>query len=189
MGIKRRCLLRYQGAFLLIGMDSSSPPPQPVHPMPIVLTRVDVRGVRLSPLHGYTDWLRDTPDALMCEVFKVAPRIPFPWRYTKSSDEGFDRHVWECGTVWLHSALSPNNSEYPATLHADLQEALQVLKHEPKAARFTLLENPEGMSYDPRRLGGDHQVRAPSGRCFTLSVRRGSTRREMVLLAIDWGVI
>jgi hypothetical protein len=123
----------------------------------------------------------------MCEVFKVTPRIPLPWRYTP--DEGFDRNVWECGTVWLHSALSPNGNDYPETLTADLQEALQVLKHEPKAARFTLLVNPDGMSYDPRRMGGDHQVRAPSGRCFTLSVRRGIRPREMVLLAIGWGVI
>ena len=155
-----------------------------LQPMPILLTRVD-----MSPLHGYTDWLRNTQDALMCEVFKIAPRIPLPWRYQR--DIGFDRDVWECGTVWLHSAISPNGSsnEYPGTLQADLQAALQVLKHEPKAARFTLLVNPDGMSYDPRRLGGDHQVRAPSGRCFTLSVRRGARPREKVLLAIEWGVI
>jgi len=159
--------------------------PQTNTNMSLVLTKMDSRG--LSPLHGYTDWLRNTSTPLMCEVFKVTPRIPLPWQY--EPDAGFDRHVWECGTVWMHSVLWPNGAEYPAALREELQAALQVLKHEPKAARFTLLVNPDGMSYDLKRLGGDHQVRAPSGRCFTLSVRRGSGPREMVLLAIDWGVI
>jgi hypothetical protein len=42
------------------------------------------------------------------------------------------------------------------------------------------------MAYDRRRLGGDHHVAAPSGRRFTLSVRKGKREGALVLLAIAW---
>ena len=64
----------------------------------------------------------------------------------------------------------PNGTVYPASVHAELQEALQALQARPEAARFSLLVAPEGMSYDPGRLGGDPLVRVGSGRNFTLLV-------------------
>jgi hypothetical protein len=45
------------------------------------------------------------------------------------------------------------------------------------------------MSYDPNRLGGDHLCTAPSGRRFTLSVRRGEQPNSALLLAIAWGLL
>jgi hypothetical protein len=138
-------------------------------------------------LHGYADWLRNTPDALWCDVVTVSPRIRLPWHYTPEQE--IDGNVWECGAVWLHCAGLPNGEVYSADVIDDLRLALETLKQDVEKARYTLLVNPDGMAYDPMRLGGDHQVRVPaSGRRFTLSVRRGSRHGSKVMLAIDWGI-
>ena len=138
-------------------------------------------------LHGYPDWLRGTPDALWCDVVSVRPRLRLPWRFTpEQADEG---DVWECGAVWLHSARVPNGEVYSAAVQTDLMRALDVLKQDVDRAQYTLLVTPNGMPYDPNRLGGDHQIREPqSGRRFTLSVRRGARPHTKILLAIDWGI-
>eukprot|EP00955_Chlamydomonas_euryale_P104484 365570-Chlamydomonas_euryale.AAC.2 len=137
-------------------------------------------------LPGYTDWLRNTPDALWCDVISVKPRIRLPWRYTLEQEEEGD--VWECGAVWLHSACRANGEVYTAELHNELRQALDILNENIDAAKKTLLVDPNGMFYDARRLGGDHQVYLPqSGRRFTFSVRRGTRTNNKLLLAIDWG--
>jgi hypothetical protein len=137
-----------------------------------------------AKLHGYADWLRGTADALWCDVVTLAPRMAFPWRYT--AQQASAGTVWECGAVWLHCAGVPNGEVYPASVHADLRDVLNTLKTRPETARYTLLVAPEGMAYDRRRLGGDHHVAAPSGRRFTLSVRKGKREGDLVLLAIAW---
>jgi hypothetical protein len=119
-------------------------------------------------------------------LYDFAPTIRLPWRYTPEQERKGD--VWECGAVRLirRGKEEVNANEWDC----DLAKALDVLRGDVDAARYTLLVNPEGMSYDATRFGGDHQIRVPgSGRRFTLSVRRGRTEGAgMVLVAIDWGV-
>ncbi len=134
-------------------------------------------------LPGYGDWLRGSAEPLWCDVMTLAPRIRLPWAYTQEQEEEGD--VWECGAVWLHSAALPNGTVYTADLHEDLRQALEMLRGNITAAKYTLLVDPGGMSYDQKRLGGDHQVVA-SGRRFTLSVRLEETSRRKLLLAIAW---
>lgn len=156
--------------------------------MPLSLTLVSEG---LLPLIGYNnDWLRNTDTPMLCNIFKISPRIPLPWGYTteEAGHFGFDRNVWDCGTVWLHSAVMDNGAQYPFLKH-DLKSALRVLKHDTDAAQYSLLVNRNGMSYDPRCIGGAHQVLAESGRCFHLSVRRGAQPYTYILLAIDFGFI
>lgn len=146
----------------------------------------------MEPLPGYTNWLRGTQDALACDVLPIDPCISLPWHYTPEQAMGGD--AWECGAVWLHSAYACacacacTSHASRAEVLGDLRTALEVLRQDVGKAQYTLLVNPAGMPYDPRRLGGDHQIRAAkTGRVFTFSVRR--TTDKVVLLAIDWGVI
>ena len=151
--------------------------------------------VPYMPLPHYsTNWLlpegeREGEGGMMCEVFRVTPRIRLPWLYQDDQIRSFDRHVWECGTVWLHTHTSAPPFRSTAASQADLQAALQQLKGSIASAQYTLLVDRDGMSYDRRRFGGDHQIRVPSGRRFTLSVRRGLSSHSMILLVIDWGLL
>jgi hypothetical protein len=122
---------------------------------------------------------RDSDDG---PLYDFTPTIRLPWRYTPEQERKGD--VWECGAVRLIRRGKEEVNE------RDLAKAIDVLLGDVDAARYTLLVNPEGMSYDATRFGGDHQIRVPgSGRRFTLSVRRARTEGGgMVLVAIDWGV-
>jgi hypothetical protein len=130
------------------------------------------------------DFIRDSFGGLWCDVMTLTPSIRLPWHYTPAQASKGD--VWECGAVWLHDASLPNGSMYTTAIYQDLCDVLSTLKDNPERAQYTLLVNPDGLEYDRNRLGGDHHATAASGRRFTLSVRRGVSELENVLLAIAW---
>ena len=101
--------------------------------------------------------------------------------------------MWECTAVWVHCAYLPNAEVCPASDSANASSALDVIGRYVESAQYTLLVNPDGMNYDPRRFGGDHQVNLPDGRRMTFSVRRGQNGGvdndgydHKILLAIVW---
>jgi hypothetical protein len=148
--------------------------------------RLEWRDRCRAQLPNYGDWLRGTDEALWCEVLTLQPRLRLPWCYDAQQEAEGD--VWECGSVWLHCFAVPNGAVYSANVHRDLEVALDGLHQgPPRAAQYTLLVAPDGMHYDTRRLGGDHQLTAgTTGKRFTLSVRRGPRPGTKVLLAIAW---
>ena len=161
----------------------------PTHPMQQVRKEASpaTQGAAALPLPGYTNWLCNTEDPLMCHVLPVHPRIRMPWHYTPEQEKTMEGDAWECDAVWVHCACI---CDEVAT--DDLRSALETLRQDVDTgkAQYTLLVDPAGMSYDPRRLGGDHQIRvAETGRVFTFSVRRGSVAGSKILLAIDWNIL
>ena len=136
-------------------------------------------------LPRYSDWLRGTNEQLWCSVATIQPPLILPWRYT--DEQKRLGQTWICDAVWLHDAATENGSEEStALLFDDLQVAINQLAQNKQSAEYTLLVNPSGMEYDARRLGGDHQIRIPSGRIFTFSVRRGHEMDDKILLALSW---
>ena len=134
----------------------------------------------------YTDWIRHNGGELRCEVISVQPELVLNWRYTREQEGSMQ--PWRCGTVWLHAAWLPEwrvlQGEVALETFRDLEEAIQTLVGNPESTRYSLLVNPDGISYDRRRLGGDHHVTTRSGKKFCFSVRRGVREEEKILLAI-----
>lgn len=135
-------------------------------------------------LPRYTDWLRGSSDPLCCDVFNLPTRLRLPWRYT--AEQRAAGRVWLCGSVWLHSNAHANGTVYTHGLVTDLQDAVNVLAQDKDVLQYSLLVAEDGMSYDTKRFGGDHQVKLANGRMFTFSVRRNTEAQEMLLLAIAW---
>jgi hypothetical protein len=137
-------------------------------------------------LPHYIDFLRDTPDALWCEVSLLTPRLNLYWRYTAEQERAAEK--WECSTVWLHSRACPNGEVYRADVYEDLRDCINQLAHHKSSekVRYSLLVNQQGMAYDANRLGGDCDLVAASGRPFTFSVRRDNVCNRKILLAIAW---
>ena len=145
---------------------------------------------QLQQLPNYKDWLRGTDLQLWCAKVTLASSLRLPWKYTAAmAAEG---HVWECTAVWVHSAFLPNDAcQASASASASasvsaVREAVDVISSDVDRARYTLLVDPEGLFFDRRRLGGDHQVNLPTRPRITFSVRRGEADSDHVLLAIVW---
>lgn len=148
-------------------------------------------GYRLEPnshraLPRYTDWIREKSGEMRCEVLSIQPDLVLNWRYTKEQEETMQ--PWRCSRVWLHAACLPEwrvlQGDMATRIFKDLQEAIETLVGDPESTRYTLLVNPDGISYDRRRLGGDHHVTVSTGRKFCFSVRRGVREDDTILLAI-----
>ena len=155
------------------------------------LPALDMQPYPLEPnphraLPRYTDWIRHNGGELRCEVFSVQPELVLNWRYTREQEGSMQ--PWRCGTVWLHAAWLPEwrvlQGEVALETFRDLEEAIQTLVGNPESTRYSLLVNPDGISYDRRRLGGDHHVTTSSGKKFCFSVRRGVREEDKILLAI-----
>jgi hypothetical protein len=135
-------------------------------------------------LPHYSDFIRHTTAPLLCCVLSISPALLLPWRYTDEQSRSF--RSWNCTAVWLHAANLPNGEIYRADLCLDLQEALNILAANKESARYSLLVDRSGMSYDSNRIGGDCQVKLENGRMFTFSVRKHVDSDHLLLLAVAW---
>lgn len=140
--------------------------------------------VERKDLPRCTDFIRRTNRRLKCDVLAIDP--PLPLQFWVDDAEYAEEHLWTCTAVWLHCADQPNGAVYQRTglLHTELQTAINELRSNPGAARYTLLDAPNGTATDPNRFGGAHLITTPSGISFTFSVRRASNVHNKILLAI-----
>ena len=156
---------------------------------PIQRIRLQLHARQHDVLPNYKDWLRASDEPLWCSVLELQPCLTLPWAYAAEQIAKGD--VWECHEVWLHCAGAPNGHVSFSTICDELEDAINMINADIDSVQYTLLVRPDGMEYDPRRLGGDHQVQCQTGRKrrFTFSVRKGVAQGASILLAIAWGPI
>ena len=135
-----------------------------------------ITSMNLKPLPLYTDWLHNSDEPLLCELLTITPSLILPWIYNETQQKL--KETCEFKEIWIHSVTL----EYP---ESEIEEAIDIIRQNKQAVQYKLLVSTDGMSYDSRRFGGDHQIKTKSGRLFTFSVRKDNNN-DKLLFAIIW---
>ena len=136
----------------------------------------------MQPLPLYTNWLKASNDPLLCRILPMFPPLLLPWAYKKSTSYTVVDRVSEFSEIWIHTNSIEDDE---ISTNRDIEEAIDAIRNNVSCVQYSLLVSTDGMSYDTRRFGGDHQVKTKSGRHLTFSVRRGHDDNEL-LFVILW---